>query len=115
MKVNPVEMEMLLTNLLSNAVKYNVDKGRVELEIGATEGQTEIIVRDTGIGMSREEISQLFKEFVRIKNNKTRGIEGSGLGLSIVNSIAEKYKGHIEVKSRPDKGSEFKVIFPRPA
>ena len=72
----------------------------------------EILVKDTGIGMSETEVSQLFKEFVRIKNTRTKGISGSGLGLSIVSKIAELYGGHIDVKSIPDKGSEFRVILP---
>ena len=54
----------------------------------------------------------LFKEFVRIKNNRTKGIAGSGLGLSIVQKIAELYGGHIQVESEPEKGSEFRVILP---
>jgi signal transduction histidine kinase len=62
--------------------------------------------------MSEEEISRLFKEFVRIKNVKTRGISGSGLGLSIVSKIADLYGGHIQVKSTPNRGSEFRVILP---
>ena len=51
-------------------------------------------------------------EFVRIKNVRTRGISGSGLGLSIASKIAELYGGHIQVKSEPDVGSEFKIVLP---
>ena len=86
--------------------------GQAEVAILEKGNQVEILVRDTGIGMSEEEISQLFKEFVRIKNVRTRGISGSGLGLSIVSKIAELYGGHIQVKSEPDVGSEFKIVLP---
>lgn len=111
-EADPVDMDIMLNNLLSNAVKYNRDGGSVELQILKQGGKMEIMVRDTGIGMDEQEISQLFKEFVRIKNKRTKGISGSGLGLSIVHKIAELYGGHIQVKSEPDKGSEFRVSLP---
>lgn len=109
---DPSDLDIMLNNLLSNAVKYNREGGSVEVAILEKGNQVEILVRDTGIGMSEEEISQLFTEFVRIKNVRTRGISGSGLGLSIVSKIAELYGGHIQVKSEPDVGSEFKIVLP---
>lgn len=111
-EADPVDMDIMLNNLLSNAVKYNRDGGTIELQILKQGGKMEIMVRDTGIGMNEQEISQLFKEFVRIKNKRTKGISGSGLGLSIVHKIAELYGGHIQVISEPDKGSEFRVSLP---
>ncbi len=109
---DPSDLDIMLNNLLSNAVKYNREGGKVEVATLEKENQVEILVRDSGIGMSEEEISQLFKEFVRIKNVRTKGITGSGLGLSIVSKIAELYGGHIQVKSEPDVGSEFKIVLP---
>ena len=109
---DPSDLDIMLNNLLSNAVKYNREGGKVEVATLEKENQVEILVRDSGIGMSEEEISQLFKEFVRIKNSRTKGITGSGLGLSIVSKIAELYGGHIQVKSEPDVGSEFKIVLP---
>ncbi|MEZ5072891.1 MAG: ATP-binding protein [Bacteroidales bacterium] len=111
-EMDPSDLDIMLNNLLSNAVKYNRDGGTVELSLHQRNPGMEIRVKDTGIGMSEEEVSQLFKEFVRIKNTKTRGISGSGLGLSIVQKIAELYGGHIQVESRPEEGSEFRVILP---
>jgi signal transduction histidine kinase len=66
-------------------------------------------VSDTGIGMTAEECGRLFSDFVRIKNEKTRNILGSGLGLSIVKKLAVLYGGDATVKSEPDKGSMFTV------
>jgi len=109
---DPSDLDIMFNNLLSNAVKYNHEGGSVVVSTLSRENHAEILIRDTGIGMSEEEVSQLFKEFVRIKNVKTRGITGSGLGLSIVSKIADLYGGHIQVKSSPNKGSEFKVILP---
>lgn len=110
---NPSDLDMIFNNLLSNAVKYNREGGVVEVSSLRQGNQVEITVKDSGIGMNKEEVSQLFKEFVRIKNVRTKGITGSGLGLSIVSKIAEMYGGHIQVKSEPDMGSEFKVILPQ--
>ncbi|MEN8202036.1 MAG: ATP-binding protein [Bacteroidota bacterium] len=109
---DPSDLDIMFNNLLSNAVKYNREGGNIEVATMSRENHAEILIRDTGIGMSEEEVSRLFKEFVRIKNTRTRGISGSGLGLSIVSKIAELYGGHIQVQSTPDKGSEFKIILP---
>ena len=110
---DPGDVDIMMNNLLSNAVKYNREGGSAEISVEDHGSRIEIAVRDTGIGMSREEVSQLFREFVRIKNTRTEGISGSGLGLSIVSKIAELYKGHIKVESEPDKGSEFRVLLPK--
>jgi signal transduction histidine kinase len=109
---DPSDLDIMFNNLLSNAVKYNRDGGKVEVSTLNKENHVEILVKDTGIGMNEEEVSQLFKEFVRIKNVQTRGISGSGLGLSIVSKIADLYGGHIQVESTPDSGSEFKIVLP---
>ena len=103
------EIEIVLNNLVSNAVKYNRDNGKVTIRIAAGDGQRTISVADTGIGMSHEEVQKLFKDFVRIKNEKTRNILGSGLGLSIIDKIAKLYKGGVTVESEPEKGSVFTV------
>ena len=104
------ELEIIMNNLVSNAVKYNRDGGRVEVRLDHEEGLARIQVRDTGIGMSREECARLFNDFVRIKNEKTKDILGSGLGLSIVRKIASLYQGEARVESEPDAGSVFTVV-----
>lgn len=111
-QADPSDMDILLNNLLSNAVKYNREDGRVILSVKSRDNMVEILVEDTGIGMSEEEVSQLFKEFVRIKNTRTQGISGSGLGLSIVAKIASLYGGHVSVESTADVGSTFRVLLP---
>jgi two-component system, sensor histidine kinase and response regulator len=108
----PNDVDIILNNLLSNAVKYNRDGGNVVVKVRKDENSAVLTVTDTGIGMNPEDISVLFKEFVRIKNQRTRGITGSGLGLSIVNKITEIYGGKIQVESEPEQGSIFRVILP---
>jgi len=111
-QADPSDVDILFNNLLSNAVKYNRDGGKVWLSVVRQENTVEIVVKDTGIGMSDTELAQLFKEFVRIRNLRTRGITGSGLGLSIVAKIASLYGGQVKVESKPDMGSTFRVILP---
>jgi signal transduction histidine kinase len=103
------ELEIILNNLISNAVKYNKDKGCVDVRMDADAASVSVTVADTGIGMTQEEADKLFGEFVRIKNDKTRGILGSGLGLSILKKLIALYEGTVSVKSEPDVGSTFIV------
>ncbi|MEW6197643.1 MAG: ATP-binding protein [Planctomycetota bacterium] len=107
------EIEIIFNNLLSNAVKYNRDGGRVDVTLHADEQRVTIAVADTGIGMTPEEAAKLFNDFVRIKNDKTRDILGSGLGLSLVKKLALMYGGDVGVTSRPDVGSTFTVTLQR--
>jgi signal transduction histidine kinase len=108
------ELDIILNNLVSNAVKYNRPDGRVDLTIETDEERATITCRDTGIGLSETEAQQLFREFVRIKNAKTKNILGSGLGLSTVKKLAtEYYGGDVRVDSAPGAGSTFTVTLRR--
>ena len=110
---DPDEMEIVLNNLVSNAVKYNKDGGSVYVTLNQLNSSINIKVEDTGIGMTEAETALLFQEFVRIKNEKTKLITGSGLGLSIVKKLVEgTYQGTISVKSLPDIGTTFSVVLP---
>jgi two-component system, sensor histidine kinase and response regulator len=110
MRADAGEIEMLLNNLLSNAVKYNRDGGSVDLTIERRDSQIVISAADTGIGMTPEECGRIFNEFVRIKNESTQSILGSGLGLSLVKKIVHLYDGDVRVESQPDAGSTFTVL-----
>jgi signal transduction histidine kinase len=107
------EIEMIFNNLISNAVKYNRDGGRVGIQAGQSEDEIRIQVEDTGIGMTQEETQRLFSDFSRIKNEKTRHILGSGLGLSTLKKLITLYGGEVAVKSKPDVGSTFTVTLQR--
>ena len=106
------EIEIMLNNLVSNAVKYNRDGGRVDVTVSDGPAGVTVAVKDTGIGMTKEETAKLFGEFVRIKNAKTRNIMGSGLGLSILRKLATLYGGDVTVASQPDVGTTFTVHLP---
>ncbi|MBN2424048.1 MAG: hybrid sensor histidine kinase/response regulator [Calditrichaceae bacterium] len=107
------EMEIIFNNLISNAVKYNRDKGRVDIYISTDDKHLYLSVSDTGIGMTPEEKEKLFGEFVRIKNEDTHKILGSGLGLSIMKKIVSFYNGKIDVESQRNVGTVFKVVLTR--
>lgn len=105
------EMDIVLNNLLTNAVKYNRDGGSVDVALSCRAGRACIVVSDTGIGMAPEDRARLFGEFVRIRNDQTRDIAGSGLGLSILRKLARLYGGDVTVTSEPGVGSIFTVEF----
>lgn len=106
------DMEIILNNLVSNAVKYNKTDGEVFINIHKSEENIIIDVKDTGIGMSAEEKAKIFDDFVRIKNEKTKNITGSGLGLPILKNLVESYNGSIRIISTPDVGTTFILKFP---
>lgn len=108
---DPGEIDMIFSNLLTNAVKYNREGGRAVLEVKRTApGGVLVRCSDTGIGMTEEELSRLFGEFARMKNEHTRGIDGSGLGLSILRKVVKLYGGEVRVSSRYGEGSSFEMV-----
>jgi signal transduction histidine kinase len=109
MMADPSEVEIVLNNLVSNAVKYNREGGSVTVALERKNDQVKIQVADTGIGLTPEEAAKLFSEFVRIKNEDTFKVLGSGLGLSTVRKLAQLYGGDATVKSERGKGSIFTV------
>ncbi|MFO7879540.1 MAG: sensor histidine kinase [Bacteroidota bacterium] len=111
MNADREEMEIVLNNLISNAIKYNKKEGNVNISLYQTEHEIHIVVKDTGIGISEDDQARLFREFVRIRNEETKKISGSGLGLSIVKRIIDNYKASIHLESKKDEGSTFYIIF----
>lgn len=110
---DPDDIEIVFNNLISNAVKYNKPGGKADVIIESSENEGIIIISDSGIGISKDDTENLFTEFVRIKNEKTRNISGSGLGLSIVKKVVELYHGTINVESTPDVGTVFTIRLPK--
>ncbi|MBN2722927.1 MAG: response regulator [Deltaproteobacteria bacterium] len=109
MSADSGEIQIIFNNLISNAVKYNIKNGNVFIRISEDNNLVNIEVEDTGIGLTSDELSKLFNEFSRIKNEKTRNIQGSGLGLSIVKKISGLYGGDVDCSSTSGKGSIFYV------
>lgn len=107
-----VSVGMVLTNLVSNAIKYNRVGGRVHVRTGREGPMARIEVSDTGIGIPPECLPGLFREFYRVKTERTRDIPGTGLGLAICKRIVSDLGGTITVDSRKDEGTMFAVCLP---
>ncbi|NLV18805.1 MAG: hybrid sensor histidine kinase/response regulator [Bacteroidetes bacterium] len=110
---DPTDIDIIFNNLTSNAVKYNKVGGKVDIIIDSDDNEVIMKFADTGIGISEDDRKILFKDFMRVKNEQTRNISGSGLGLSIVKKVVELYFGSITVESKPDKGSIFTIRLPK--
>lgn len=100
----------ILSNLLSNACKYSPQNSTIDLEINYQSSKLFFIVRDRGIGIPAEDLSNLFDSFYRAQN--VNGIQGSGLGLTIVKKYVELHQGEIAVESKINQGTTFTVILP---
>ncbi|NLZ45176.1 MAG: GHKL domain-containing protein [Clostridiales bacterium] len=109
---NPSYMSELLLNLTDNAIKYNNYGGDVLVKILKTDKNAVIIVKDTGIGISKSDQSRIFERFYRVDKSRSKQTGGTGLGLSIVKHIASYYKGNVEINSSEGKGTEIKVYIP---
>lgn len=110
MRGDDVRIRQILVNLLTNAVKYT-EQGSVTLRVdGETAGDTAILhfqVEDTGIGIRKEDLDKLYREFERIEEARNRHIEGTGLGMSIAVHLLELMESSLQVESTYGKGSTF--------
>lgn len=102
------KLRQVFVNLIQNAIKYT-EVGKVEVLV-LEEGKIgRIIIRDTGIGISQDDLPRIFERFYRVDKNRSRSVGGTGLGLAIAKHIAEAHGTKIEVISEPGKGSEFSI------
>jgi signal transduction histidine kinase len=107
-------LKQILVNLLGNAVKFTPESGSITLEVSgdAKQGVAQFSVQDTGIGIAKEELENIFKAFVQLDSGLNRAQDGTGLGLSLVYHLTELHNGHISVESEIGKGSRFTVSLP---
>ena len=111
-KVDNDHLREITSNLVDNAIKYTL-KGSVTVDIKGDDSHVQIIVKDTGIGIPREDQSHLFQKFYRVDNTDTREIGGTGLGLYLSRRLAETIGGRILLESEYQKGSTFTLELPR--
>jgi len=111
--VDPAELERMVVNLLSNAVKFTPDGGRVQLSLSGDELGAALVVTDTGMGIPASEQGQLFTRFFRSTTAIEQAIQGTGLGLTIVQAIVDLHGGSIDVESNVDSGTRVTVRLPR--
>jgi heavy metal sensor kinase len=105
-------LERLVLNLVDNAVKFTPEDGRVVVRVTGDENVARIDVEDTGVGLSPEDLQRVFERFFRADASRSSSTEGAGLGLSLVQWIAEQHGGAIAVRSRLGEGSTFTVTLP---
>ena len=103
-------MRQVVANLLDNGIKYTPPGGRVMISVRREHEQTVVSMRDTGIGIPAEEITEIWSRLYR--GDKSRSQPGLGLGLSLVKAIVRAHKGDVEVHSEPGVGSDFTVHLP---
>ncbi|MCH5285983.1 MAG: response regulator [Christensenellaceae bacterium] len=112
-----VRIKQIVTNLLTNAVKYT-HKGGVEMRVSYANTGFKMIalvisVKDSGIGIKKEDMGRLFESFQRLEEERNRNIEGAGLGMSITMSLLKQMGGDMRVESEYQKGSTFTVTIPQ--
>jgi signal transduction histidine kinase len=107
------KLYQVFINLLDNAIKYSDPGARVDVEIEEDDSALTVRIRDTGVGIPKEDLNQLFERFYRVDKDRSRATGGSGLGLAISRQIVEMHGGSISVESEVDVGSVFEVRLPK--
>ena len=97
-------------NLLSNAIKYSELGSIISITCREVHDEIQIIFKDTGIGISNEQLTQIFVRFYRVDTARKK--DGTGLGLSIVKKVVELHGGQVNVTSKIGKGSTFEIKLP---
>ena len=105
-------IERAIVNLLSNAIKLSKEENEIFVNVLVEDEYVNIEIRDQGIGISDNNIGVIFERFVQVDKSFTCMNEGSGIGLSIVKSIVELHNGVVEVDSKENEGSTFKIVLP---
>ncbi|MBC2709453.1 MAG: response regulator [Desulfosarcina sp.] len=111
-KGDPLALESIFGNLITNAVNYTPNGGEIVVKADMAGINLRVRVIDNGFGIERRYLDKIFDRFFRVKNDETRFITGTGLGLPIVKGLVEALKGRISVESVPDKGTTFTVLLP---
>lgn len=106
------KLGQVFTNLMTNAIKFSPELGEIIVIGRVNKKEFSLSVIDSGIGISKKELSNIFEEFYQVESPLTKTYQGSGLGLSITKTLVHLHHGTIEVKSELGKGSTFTVIIP---
>ncbi len=114
-KVNgiPTVLDEMVYNLCDNAIKYNKENGSVRISVEETDDAIVLTVKDTGIGIPKEDLNRVFERFYRVDKSHSKKIGGTGLGLSIVKHAAACHDASLQIDSRVDEGTTISVAFPK--
>jgi heavy metal sensor kinase len=105
-------LQQLFTNLIDNAIKFTPEGGTIQIAVERNEGFAQVMIKDNGIGIPKEEQEKIFKRFYSVDKSRSKETGGVGLGLSICKWIAKAHQGKIEVDSELNQGSTFTVYLP---
>jgi two-component system phosphate regulon sensor histidine kinase PhoR len=108
---DPFKIEQLLINLVDNAISYT-EKGSITIRAKQENDKIELAIKDTGIGISQEDLPRIFERFYVVDKSRSRHLGGTGLGLSIVKHIVLLHNGTISVESTPNIGTTFTILLP---
>ena len=106
-------IESIIFNLCENAIRYNVENGKVYVDVHPDNGSSVLTVKDTGIGIAKKDHERIFERFYRVDKGRSKNTGGTGLGLSIVKHACILSNAEIRLESEPGKGSTFTVSFPK--
>jgi signal transduction histidine kinase len=109
---DPIAIESIFGNLVSNAINYTQEGGEIIVAVDMAGINLRVSVKDNGFGIADKYLDKIFDRFYRVKDDKTRYITGTGLGLPIVKGLLDSMGGFIDVESEPGKGSVFTVLLP---
>lgn len=108
-KIPQKDLIHLISNLIDNAIKYNIEKGKIDININKDDNS--FIIKDTGIGISKDNQERVFERFYQVDKNRASD-QGTGLGLSIVKHICLKYNIKLKLDSKLNKGTSITLVFP---
>lgn len=109
---DPIALETIFGNLITNAINYTPDGGAIKISVDMAGINVRVKVSDNGFGIGEKYLDKIFERFYRVKDDKTRFITGTGLGLPIVKGLVDSMGGFITVESTPGEGSTFTVLLP---
>lgn len=112
---NPELVERLVTNLVENAVRHNVPHGRVDLATHTAAGRAVLTIANSGPVIPTSEVDRLFRPFQRLRSHSGAAADGIGLGLAIVQAIADGHDATIQAQARPGGGLNIDISFPLPS
>ena len=112
-ELDPDRFSQIMLNLIYNAIRFTPAGGTITVKLTVDAEQAVIEVRDTGIGMNEAELQRIWDRFYKAEHSRTHAFDGTGLGLTIVKHLVGGMKGTITVDSEPNKGTVFKILFPR--
>jgi len=107
------QLDQVWINLLNNAIKFTAPHGTIRIQLLGKAHQNIVSITDSGIGIPKEELVNIFKPFYKVDKSRNSSVKGNGLGLSIVKKIIDMHNGEIHVSSSPGEGTIFTVTLPR--